>query len=521
MTGKFMLAAGTAAVLAASGSVAAEVPDAPVSEAPAASRCAGLGGKQFAGASIQTTEYVPAGSALPPLPQKNSPAFCRVRAQIASAQGSEIKIEIWLPDNWNGKFAGIGGGGFEGGYAMANITLRKPVSSGYAGVVTNAGHDPQPEPKWALGQPEKIADFGHRANHLGAVVGKAVVADYYGVPAKRAVFHGCSNGGRDALILAQRYPEDYDAIAVGAPANDYSGLMASFAYIGQVARAVPADRAFSAKLKLVHDAAVAQCDKLDGGKDGLIGNPRICRFDPAVLACKGNASGENCLTKAEVGAVKKIYAGSRLRSGATVMPGLPVGSETDWTVWLTGPKALGPAMATSFYRYFVHGDPNWSPEAFDLDRDWKAGRATVSPVIDALNPDLRPFLSRGGKLLMYHGWDDAAIPAGNTLRYHAAMLRAVGPRLAAGTRLFMLPGVGHCAGGNGPDNIDYIAEADRWLESGTAPEQLIATKYDNLLAVLAGEEAKALKTRAACAWPKTAHYRGTGSTDEAASYTCR
>lgn len=519
MKAELLLAFGGAAIALAASGAGAE--SGAVATSPSAARCSALTGTTIAGAMVTSAEHVAAGSVLAPLPQADSPAFCRVRIEATPVAGSRIKIETWLPDQWNGKLAGLGGGGFEGGYVMANLLLRKPVREGFIGVVTDAGHDRADIPKWAFGQPEKIADFGHRANHIGALVSKALATSFYGSPVKRALFHGCSNGGRDALILAQRYPEDYDAIVVGAPANDYSGLMASFAYLGQVGRQGTLSETLAPKLKLVHDAAVAKCDGLDGAKDGLIGNPASCRFDPAVLACKSGTQGDACLSKAELGAVKAVYTDTRLRSGALVMPGLPVGSEGDWNAWLTGPKAEGPSMATSFYRNFVHADDAWTPAAFDIDREWAAGRATVSRAIDALDPDLRPFLGRGGKLLMYHGWNDAAIPAGNSLRYYDAMRRAVGPKLAASTRLFMLPGVGHCAGGSGPDTIDYFAEIDRWADSGQAPDQLVATKYEKPFAAFGLEPGRALRTRPACAWPKTAHYKGSGSFDEAASYTCR
>lgn len=486
-----------------------------------ASRCSGLEGKSLAGAVVTSAGHVAAGTALPPFQRAFGPAFCRVKAAAAPVAGSEIKFEIWLPDDWNGKFVGIGGGGFEGSYAQANIALRRPVGARYAAVVTNAGHDVSAAPKWALGQPERIADFGHRANHLGALFGKAVVADYYGTQASRSIFHGCSNGGRDALMLAQRYPADYDAIAVGAPANDFSGLMASFARVRQMTQAAAGSPGLAHKLKLVRAAAIAKCDRLDGATDGIIGNPGSCRFDPANLACKAGATGEACLSAPEVAAVKAVYSPVQLASGSLVMPGLPPGSEYQWESWLLGKTAAGPGMATNFYRYFVHGDPEWDPARFDIDSDWAAGRASVSPAIDALDPDLSPFLKRGGKLLIYHGWDDAAIPAGNTLRYNAAMRRAVGPKLAASTRLFMLPGVAHCAGGEGPDTIDYIGEVDRWAESGTAPDRLTATQFDNPLAALMGEPAKEVRTRPACAWPTSARYAGKGPVGDASSWVCR
>ncbi len=321
-------------------------------------------------------------------------------------------------------------------------------------------------------------------------------------------------------MLAQRYPADYDAIVAGAPANDFTGLMASFARIGRLARATPVADTLGPKLKLVHEAAMAKCDGLDGLKDGLIDRPTACRFDPAVLQCKG-ADGASCLSKAEVGTVKAIYRGAYDRQGREIMPGLPVGSEYEWEAWLTGPKAAGPGMANDLMRYMVYSDPAWSPEGFDLDRDFAAARREPGQAIDAVDPDLRPFFGRGGKLLMYHGWDDAAIPAGNSLRYHAAVQRTVGRSARDDMRLFMLPGVAHCASGHGPDSVDYLGALDRWAESGTAPEQLTAQKYDNLFKVMAGHPGNVVRSRLVCALPKKAKYKGSGSVDDAASFTCR
>lgn len=531
MSGKMFLMMGTTAAalfvpLSAEGRGDSPVAVQPVVEqlaltsADGAERCARLVGKQLAGAVIEKTDYVVAGSALPPFSDKNSPEFCRVNARATPVEGSEIKAQVWLPTNWNGKFVGFGGGGFEGGLGPATIILKKPVGRGYAAVVTNAGHDPASAPKWALGQPEKVTDYGHRANHLGAVFGKALAADYYRSAVRRAFFQGCSNGGRDALMLAQRYPGDYDAIVAGAPANDFTGLMASFARIGRLARATPVADTLGPKLKLVHEAALAKCDRLDGSTDGLIRRPPVCRFDPAVLQCKGTV-GASCLSHAEVDTVKAIYRGTYDQRGREIMPGLPVGSEYEWEAWLTGPKAAGPGMATDLMRYMVYNDPEWSPERFDLDRDFAAARRQPGQTIDAVDPDLRPFFGRGGKLLMYHGWDDAAIPAGNSLRYHAAVQRAVGRSARDNMRLFMLPGVAHCASGHGPDWVDYLGALDRWAGSGTAPQQLTAEKYDNPLKVMAGHPGNVVRSQLVCAWPKTAKYKGSGPVDDAANFTCR
>ena len=508
----------TAASMDVSAAQSASPTPASAESQAAPARCSGLLGKQIAGAIVDKADFITAGSGLPPMNIKSPADFCLVDAKISPVAGSEIKIQIWLPAKWNGKFVGAGGGGFEGGYGAAFVGLRRPLAKGYAGVVTNAGHDPAPEPKWALGNPQKIVDYGYRANHLGAVVGKAAVREYYGAPAKRAYFQGCSNGGRDALMLAQRYPDDYDAIAVGAPANDFTGLMAAFVQTEQWVRQPGIDLS-AAKLKRVNQAAIKLCDSNDGLSDGLIDRPQSCRFDPAVLQCKLGEK-ENCLTSSEVGVVKAIYRGHSTSTGGEVMPGLPVGSEYEWANWLTGPKAAGAGLGLPFFGYMVHQDAGWTMAKFDFGRDYAAAQKQLSPIIDAKNPDLRPFLRKGGRLLMYHGWDDAAIPAGNTLRYYAAMKQATGRLAADRTRLFMLPGVAHCAGGNGPDILDYFGELDRWTESGIAPEQVVATKYDSLISLISGAPVKVLRTRPICAWPKSARYKGVGSPDEAANFVC-
>lgn len=484
-----------------------------------AARCVRLTGKQLAGASVERAEFIAKGTKLAPFDDALTFAFCRVDARISPAPGSEIKMQVWLPQQWNGNFAGVGGGGFNGGLASASLGLRKPASEGYAAVATDAGHDVSAEAEWALGNPEKVVDFGHRANHMGAVVGKAIVAAYYGTPARQAYFHGCSNGGRDALMLAQRYPKDYDAIAVGAPANDFTGLLTAFVHNERTVRRPGIDLSPS-KLSLVHDASVKMCDARDGATDGLIERPSMCRFDPAVLQCKSKDGG-SCLTNAEVAAVKSIYRGTYTSDGTQVMAGFPVGSEYEWSGWITSPKAMAPALGVQLFQYMVHGDPAWDVSRFDLDRDYVLARAKVGSIIDALDPDLRPFLGNGGKLLMYHGWDDAAIPAGNTLQYYDDLRRTIGNQHADAVRLFMMPGVAHCAGGRGPDAMDVFGELDRWTKSGVAPERITATKLDSLFRGMAGLPAKVLATRPVCAWPKSAHYKGTGSVSDAASFVCK
>lgn len=482
-------------------------------------RCSALAGRQFGDATVQKVDFLAKGAATSPFGTKAAADICRVSLRISPIADSEIKARVWLPASWNGKIFGVGGGGFNGGLSGDGVSLAQPVNNGYAGVATDAGHDVSDKVNWALGHREKIVDFAHRGNHEGVVAAKAIVAAYYGAPAKHAYFHGCSNGGRDALMLAQRYPRDYDGIIAGAPANSWTALMSAFMRTEQVVRLVPGVDSLGPKLGLVHDAVIKQCDALDGAKDGLIANPASCHFDPAILQCKsGNES--TCLSSQEVSAFRDVYAGTRLRNGRVIMPGFAPGSEYAWGGWFTSPKGAAPVMAPEFFRNMVYDDASWSPSAFVLDRDYATAKRRIGPVIDANNADLRPFVSGGGKLLMYHGWDDPAIPAESSVRYYRSVRRKLGAGADA-ARLFMVPGMAHCAGGNGPNVLDALGTLETWVERGEAPERMTATKFDDDIRGLLNQSAKVLRTGAICAWPKAPYYKGTGSLDDAASFVCR
>lgn len=483
-------------------------------------RCGALIGQAFAGSRVETAEFTRAGDELNAHGVKSTGGVCRVRARLSPVPDSVIRIEVWLPADWNGKIFGFGGSGFNGNFATAKGYLAVPARDGYAGVVTDAGHNFTLSATWALGHPEKVVDFGHRANHLGIVAAKALAASFYGAPVKRAYFHGCSNGGRDALMLAQRHPEDYDGVISGAPAYNWTATFAMYLHNQQVSRLAPGTGSIAPKLGLVHDAAIKRCDAADGIKDGLIGNPARCPFDPGALQCKAEAR-SNCLTRQEVSAVRAIYKGMRHRDGRLIMPGHPPGSEKEWAAWFASPTSAPPGMATDYYRSMVYEDPNWNGSGFVLDRDYAEATRRVGPVLNATDTNLRPFLARGGRLLMYHGWNDAALPAGNTLAYFSAMRRTSGRTAADRTRLFMVPGMGHCSGGDGPDTFEALGALDRWIEHGVAPEQFTATKYENSLFVAWGQQMKPLSTRVICAWPKSPHYKGAGPATDASSFVCR
>jgi hypothetical protein len=456
---------------------------------------------------------------LPPLPAPRN--MCRVWADLTPVAGSLIKVQVWLPDDWNEKMLALGGGGFNGGLFGASVAMREGSEQGYASVVTDVGHEMSDSAKFAHDSKEAFIDYGSRGNHATAAYTKELITAYYGKPAKSAYFQGGSNGGREALMEARRFPADYDGIIAGMPAMSFTSLMTSFLWNHQVASAAPG---LKGKLGLVRKAVLEKCDALDGVRDGALENPLSCSFDPAELKCAG-ADAADCLNALEVGALQKIHQGPRLRDGTQVMPGLAVGSEahpTEMDLWILGEKALQPAMGEEAFRWMVYGDPKWQKGQFDIDRDFPAA-AKLAPVLDSDDPDLTDFLKRGGKLIIHHGWNDAAIPPENTIAYYEKLQVKVGPLAEKQVRLFMVPGMGHGLGRPGPEHYDMLGELDRWVEGGPAPERIVASYFDKAPPPFGPSDsaAKVVRTRPLCAWPKLAHYNGTGSTDDIVNFTCR
>ncbi|WP_423605625.1 tannase/feruloyl esterase family alpha/beta hydrolase [Sphingomonas sp. MS122] len=518
----FRLAAlGAAALLAGTAT--------PVAARPAqqAENCAALAGRALANGKIEAAESlttgatVDTGPGMPGLPA--SAPFCRVRAVLTPVAGSSIKVEMWLPERaaWNGKLMGAGNGGFGANLGIPALLMRGAVARGYAAVGSDMGHfgKSDVDASWALNAPEKIRDYGWRANHLAAQAAKQVIAAYYTVPLAASYFHGCSDGGRQALIEARRFPEDYDAIIAGAPAIPWTRMASAFAS-NHLALSRPGAALGAPQLKLLQTASLAKCDKLDGVADGVIENPRQCRFDPAELQCK--AVGGDCLTAAQVEAARHLYRGPKTPDGKPFYPGFAPGAEAvegTWGMWLTAADSQHAKFSTQFFRYFVHGDPEWQVSRFDLARDYALARARVGKELDADSPDLGAFFRRGGRLLMYHGWQDAAIPPENTVGYYERVL-AANPAARERVRLFMAPGMSHCLAGPGPNVFDALGTLDAWHVGGPAPERIVATKFDNDMLGYLGFPAKAQRTRPLCAWPKVARWDGKGPTDEAASFTC-
>ncbi|MEK6322725.1 MAG: tannase/feruloyl esterase family alpha/beta hydrolase [Acidobacteriota bacterium] len=504
-----------------------------------AQTCEKLAELKLANTTITAAQSIGAGAFTPPTgspaPYKELPAFCRVTGVIKPTTDSEIKFEVWMPSSgWNGKFQGIGNGGFAGSISYFGPAggLGGAIARGYAAASTDTGHTTT-DASWALGHPEKIVDYGHRAIHEMTEKAKAIISAFYGNGPKRSYFASCSNGGRQALMEAQRYPNDYDGLIAGAPANYFTQILTGFVWNMQATLNDPASYIPASKLKAIEAAGLAACDARDGVTDGVIDDPTKCGFDPSVLLCKG-AESDACLTEKQVIALKKIYAGPRNSKGKLITHGFLPGGETGtfgWN-WITGAaptRALQFFFSTQAFANMVYNNPAWDFKTFSLDKDSKLADEKLASILNATDPNLKAFKARGGKLILYHGWSDAALPPVNTIDYFEAVVRKLGRRYAGSViRLFMAPGMQHCGGGPGPDSFgalvtsaqsdaqhDMSLALERWVEEGIAPDQIIASKRQ-------GPDPKSpvVRTRPLCPYPQVARYKGSGSTDEAASFVC-
>ena len=466
---------------------------------------------------------------------KMLPAFCRVVMHARPSSDSDIVVELWMPlSGWNGKLEGLGNGGFAG--QIGYEALGGAILHGSAAVATDTGHAGSPiDAAWALGHPEKIADFGHRGIHEMTRVAKLVVQKFYGSGAKRAYFIGCSDGGREALMEAQRYPEDYDGILAGAPANYWTGLLSTAIVNLQALTATPESFIPPAKIPVIAGAVDAACDKTDGVADGILNDPRECHFDPASIECKAGEPTDKCLTAPQVASIKAIYTGLRDASGKQIFPGFLPGAEGGsggWGTWITGPAPGKSAQAFFGIGYFsnmVYDRHDWDYRSFAVGSGIQAAKEKTAGALDAVNADLAPFRARGGKLILYHGWDDPAIPALNTVNYYGEVLAKMGKTNADSfVRLYMVPGMQHCGGGPGPDDFgqfgaslrndpqhnSYIA-LENWVEQGTAPDSFIASKHAG--GALTGA---VTMTRPLCPYPQFAQYKGSGDPNSAENFEC-
>jgi hypothetical protein len=434
------------------------------------------------------------------------PAFCRVRVTAKPTPDSDIKVEVWLPDSWNGKLLGTGNGGFSG--AINYAALAAAVTRGYAAVGTDTGHTGD-QMDFGIGHPEKIVDWAYRAVHEMTTIAKTVVERGKGRAPARSYFSSCSTGGHQALSEAQRYPADYDGIVAGAPGNNRINLIYGFLWAWLAtheADGTPILR--RAKLPALASAAVAACDKDDGLEDGLIGDPRTCRFDPSVLACKGEET-DACLTPRQIAAVQQVYGGAKTTSGRPLYPGWPRGSEAGWGTYIIDPKE---PVRTGLFRDWVFQDPSWDPRSFDWDKDVETVDAKY-PFLNATGTDYSAFRARGGKLIMYTGSADPVTSPLDTFAYYESVAKSMGGMEATRSffRFFPAPGMGHCGGGAGPNTFDALAALEAWVENGTAPDSIPASHVTN---------GQVNRTRPLCAYPAVARYNGTGSIDDAASFVC-
>jgi len=455
--------------------------------------------------TITMAEAVGAGNFSPPSGPaiKDLPAFCRVAAILTPSKDSEIKIEVWLPEAaWNGKFQAVGNGGWSG--AIGYPALSKALAQGYAAASTDTGHSGG-SGSFALGHPEKLIDFAYRSVHEMTVKGKAIIAAYYGDGPTLSYWNGCSSGGKQGLKEAQRFPGDYDGIIAGAPANYWTHLVTGSLWIAQAVHKDEASYIPASKYPLIHKAVLEACDAMDGVKDGVIEDPARCRFDPKILECKTDDSAA-CLTPPQVEAVRKIYGPSKNpRTGQEIFPGLAPGSELGWS-GLAGPQAF--PIAADHFKYVVFKDPAWDWRTLNFDTDVALADKTDDGMLNATDPDLKAFIAHGGKLLMYHGWTDQLIPPQNSINYY----RSVPETLKSSVRLFMVPGMNHCAGGEGTSNFDAVGAMEQWVEQKKAPERIAASHIAN---------GAIDRTRPLCPYPQVAQYKGSGSTNEAANFVCK
>ena len=456
--------------------------------------------KTIASGAFSPPVSVPVPPGVPNPDYGGLPAFCRIAASIKPSQDSDIRIEVWLPlSHWNGKLEGVGNGGWLG--AISYPQLVQALARGYAVASTNTGHEGNGlDASFAAGHPEKVIDFGYRSVHEMTVKAKAIVRSYYGKAARQSYWSGCSAGGRQGLQEAQRYPLDYDGIVAGAPAYYWSHTMAGLASSAKAVNELPREQ-----LSLLHDAVLKACDVLDGVRDGVIENPRLCRFDPALLRCE-NADTFRCLTTTQVQAADAMYQGSiNPRTHRLIFPGLELGSEANW-----GALAVLGKISESYFRYRVWEDPSWELRRLKLDEDVALADRRDRNNLNAKESNLRRFVAHRGKVILYHGWADAVIAPRSSINYYADVIASMGnAETQRSVRLFMVPGMDHCGGGEGADEFDAFTALEAWVEQGQAPTQIMARRGKND------------RTRLLCAYPGSAAYNGAGSTDDAANFSCQ
>jgi len=466
--------------------------------------CARLRGSgAFPQTVISAAVYQPADAT------RKLPAYCEVTGIITAVPDSTVKVVYRLPEGWNGKLIGFGGGGWAGD--VRPETAAPGLQKGYATAQTNGGHEAKAvfDTSWAQDNPVAMTDFSHRAVHVMTLTAKHVVKQYYGIPARRSYFQGCSTGGRQGMMETQRYPEDYDGVIAGAPVYNLTvqmmGVLRNRNFL-KAGAAIP-----EAQLKRVHAAVLASCDADDGLRDGIVTDPRACAWDPGELACKAGQSVDECLSLTQVQALRDAYTTVRDETGVVGNYGLTRGGESGWMPFVQSAPS-GPANAATgnlgALTVYMFGRADYDTASFDPSKNQAALHSTpFAQEYEAAEAGLEPYLKRGGKLLLWHGFDDPGPSPFATIDYYERAKQANGADSAIS--LYVAPGVYHCHGGPGADDFDLIAALDGWFEQGRAPQSIPARNSQS------GHE------RPLCAWPALPYYKGSGDPRKLDSFECR
>ncbi|HKJ73996.1 MAG TPA: tannase/feruloyl esterase family alpha/beta hydrolase [Alphaproteobacteria bacterium] len=433
--------------------------------------------------------------------------FCRVVAVI----GKEIKFELWLPDNWNGKYQQVGNGGYTG--AINYPTMGGALAKGYATASTNLGHDSKNafSTAWMVGHKQRVINFGYLAHHLVSVVSKEMVDKYYGKKPARSYFVGCSSGGWQALTEIQKYPDDFDGVVAGAPAHNFVRLNLRSTVVGEMSLHNPAGDLSAAQTKMIAADALKRCDPEDGVKDGLMSDPMQCDFDPRQLECKAGEKSDSCLTPAQVTRARELYGPIKSKGGIQLYPGPTIAAALapSRPVKASAP-ALAAPLADALHEFGY--TKKLTLGSFDADKDIPEMDKLMGPVMSSMNPDISKFKAHGGKVVAWQGWGDPAISPYNTLHYYGMVEKKTHANMDDFYRIFFVPGMGHCgAGATGPDKFDMVAALENWVEKGVAPTRVEAAQYT---------DGKVSRTRPLCMYPEVAKYTGSGSTDDAKNFKC-
>lgn len=480
-----------------------------------ADQCEGLKSVSFEGFRVTEASTRTVSSLSLPIPGMKPlsvPAHCRVEGVATPGPDSRIRFEVWLPvDGWNQKLLVTGNGGYSS--ALSYWDMIPALGQGYAVAGGDTGHQGD-SLSFGIGHPEKIKDWAERSVHVVAVAAKAIVEAYEKSAPRFSYYKGCSTGGGQGLMEAQRYPDDFDGIIAGAPGNNRTHLNMAFLWLGAQNLKSAEGRLSPDDFRMVARAVITECDAKDGLRDDIIADPRRCDFKPSSLLCNGSKTAM-CLTAPQVETLEAMYRGPRNpRTGEQIYPPFPFGSEAGWPMIADGPEPY----RAQFWSGWVFEMPDWTWNEFDWDKDVAVTDAKLAAVVNATNPDLSAFRAHGGKLLLYHGLADPIVSPFDTVKYYEAVEKQAGsPKRAADfARLFLVQGMGHCGGGFDPlpagSGADLLSLLDRWREKGQAPD------------VLPVEERKIgqlLRSRVACSYPRQAVWDGNGDPDKASSFSCK